>query len=29
LRLSHDALKAAVARLDETLKPRVPGFMAE
>jgi hypothetical protein len=29
LRLSHDALKAAVARLDETLKPRVPGFIAE
>jgi hypothetical protein len=27
LRLSHDALKAAVARIDETLKPRVPGFI--
>jgi hypothetical protein len=27
LRLSSTALKAAVARLDETLKPRVPGFI--
>jgi hypothetical protein len=28
LRLSNDALRAAVARLDETLKPRVPDFIA-
>ncbi len=27
LRLSNGALHAAVARLDETLKPRVPGFI--
>lgn len=29
LRLSTEALRAALARLDETLKPRVPGFLAE
>jgi hypothetical protein len=28
LRLSNEAVRAAVARLDETLKPRVPGFLA-
>jgi hypothetical protein len=29
LRLSGEALRAGVARLDETLRPRVPGFIAE
>ena len=28
LRLSNEALRAGVARLDETLRPRVPGFVA-
>jgi len=27
LRLSNEALRAGVARLDETLRPRVPGFV--